>query len=108
VRIGPPVSAPIAVRVVGPNIEVLDRLAAQVETLLEETDADSTFKPPALARLAAEGCLNSPLPAPAASPELLLWIRPATIAATESPALCRAPCSGTNRPKPAAGGCARR
>jgi hypothetical protein len=36
--------------------------------------ADSTFKSPALAVLAAESCLNSPLPAPAAAPDLLLWI----------------------------------
>jgi len=43
---GPPVSAPIAVRVVGPDIEVLDRLAAQVETLLEETDGTRDVRNP--------------------------------------------------------------
>lgn len=34
---GPPVSAPIAVRIVGPDLEVLDELATQVEKLIEGT-----------------------------------------------------------------------
>jgi len=33
---GPPVSAPIAVRLVGPDIEVLDGLAAKIEKLIED------------------------------------------------------------------------
>ena len=34
---GPPVAAPIAVRIVGPDLEMLDRLAREVEGLLEAT-----------------------------------------------------------------------
>jgi len=43
---GPPVSAPIAVRIVGPDIEVLDRLASQVETLLEKTPGTRDVRNP--------------------------------------------------------------
>jgi aromatic ring-opening dioxygenase catalytic subunit (LigB family) len=78
-------------------------LGEALAPLRSEGVADSTFKPPALAVLAAECCLNSPLPAPAAAPDLLLLSRLATVAATESPALRRATPSGTNRPEPAAG-----
>lgn len=43
---------------------VLDAVAAAgydaLECVAEDPAADSTFKPPALAVLAAEGCLNSP------------------------------------------------
>ncbi len=34
---GPPISAPIAVRVVGPDLDVIERLAGEVESLLEGT-----------------------------------------------------------------------
>lgn len=34
---GPPISAPIAIRVIGPELEELDRLAARVERIIEET-----------------------------------------------------------------------
>jgi multidrug efflux pump subunit AcrB len=34
---GPPISAPVSVRLVGPDIEVLDQLATRVEKLMEET-----------------------------------------------------------------------
>jgi multidrug efflux pump subunit AcrB len=34
---GPPITAPIAVRVIGADLSTIDRLAAQVEKLLEET-----------------------------------------------------------------------
>ena len=34
---GPPITAPLAVRVVGPNLEVIEQLAARVEKVLDET-----------------------------------------------------------------------
>ncbi len=34
---GPPITAPLAVRVVGPNLEVIEQLAAKVEKVLDET-----------------------------------------------------------------------
>jgi multidrug efflux pump subunit AcrB len=34
---GPPISAPIAIRVVGPELDELDRLSARVEHIIEET-----------------------------------------------------------------------
>ncbi len=34
---GPPITAPLAVRVVGPNLEVIEQLAARVEKALDET-----------------------------------------------------------------------
>ena len=34
---GPPISAPIAIRVIGPELDELDRLAARVERIIEET-----------------------------------------------------------------------
>jgi multidrug efflux pump subunit AcrB len=34
---GPPVAAPIAVRIIGPDLATLDRLAREIETLLEAT-----------------------------------------------------------------------
>ncbi|MBK6598757.1 MAG: efflux RND transporter permease subunit [Proteobacteria bacterium] len=35
---GPPISAPISVRLIGPDLAILDRLAHQVERLLENTE----------------------------------------------------------------------
>ena len=43
---GPPVTAPIAVRVVGADLEVLDRLSRQVEKLLEDTPGTRDVKNP--------------------------------------------------------------
>jgi len=43
---GPPVSAPIAVRIVGPDLEVLDDLAGQVESLLEQTPGTRDVRNP--------------------------------------------------------------
>ncbi len=66
--------------------------------------ADSTFKPPALALFTDEGRLNFPvpgLPALFTSSSLLAPDLPDTTTPPESPALCRATPSGTNRPKPA-------
>ena len=35
---GPPVTAPVAVRVVGPDLDVLSQVAARIETLIEKTN----------------------------------------------------------------------
>jgi multidrug efflux pump subunit AcrB len=43
---GPPVTAPIAVRVVGPDLQVLDRLSRQVEQLIEDTPGTRDVKNP--------------------------------------------------------------
>ena len=43
---GPPVTAPIAVRVVGADLQVLDRLSRQVEKLLEDTPGTRDVKNP--------------------------------------------------------------
>jgi multidrug efflux pump subunit AcrB len=43
---GPPVSAPIAVRLVGPDIEVLDGLAAKIEKLIEDTPGTRDVRNP--------------------------------------------------------------
>ncbi len=43
---GPPVTAPIAVRLVGPDIEVLDELATKVEKLLESTPGTRDVRNP--------------------------------------------------------------
>ncbi|MCU0761023.1 MAG: efflux RND transporter permease subunit [Steroidobacteraceae bacterium] len=43
---GPPVTAPIAVRVVGPDLQVLDRLSRQVEKLIEDTPGTRDVKNP--------------------------------------------------------------
>jgi multidrug efflux pump subunit AcrB len=43
---GPPVTAPIAVRVVGPDLAVLERLAAQVEALVESTPGSRDVENP--------------------------------------------------------------
>jgi multidrug efflux pump subunit AcrB len=43
---GPPVSAPIAVRIVGPDIEVLDKLAGQIERLIEDTPGTRDVRNP--------------------------------------------------------------
>ncbi len=43
---GPPITAPIAVRVVGPDLAVIDRLARQVEQLLESTPGTRDVKNP--------------------------------------------------------------
>ena len=43
---GPPVTAPVAVRVVGPDIEVLDELATKVEKLLEQTPGTRDVRNP--------------------------------------------------------------
>jgi multidrug efflux pump subunit AcrB len=43
---GPPVSAPIAVRIVGPDIEVLDELASKIERLIEETPGTRDVRNP--------------------------------------------------------------
>jgi multidrug efflux pump subunit AcrB len=43
---GPPVAAPIAVRIVGPDLATLDRLAREVETLLEATPGTRDVRNP--------------------------------------------------------------
>ena len=45
-RNGPPVAAPIAVRVVGPDLAMLDRLAREVEGLLEATPGTRDVRNP--------------------------------------------------------------
>jgi multidrug efflux pump subunit AcrB len=45
-RNGPPVTAPIAVRIVGPDLQVLDRLATDVEKLLEKTPGTRDVRNP--------------------------------------------------------------
>jgi multidrug efflux pump subunit AcrB len=43
---GPPVSAPIAIRVVGPDLQVLDQLAREVESLLDKTPGTRDVRNP--------------------------------------------------------------
>ena len=43
---GPPVSAPIAVRIVGPDLQVLDQLAREVESLIEKTPGTRDVRNP--------------------------------------------------------------
>ena len=43
---GPPVTAPVAVRLVGPDIEVLDELASKVEKLIEATPGTRDVRNP--------------------------------------------------------------
>ncbi len=43
---GPPVSAPIAIRVVGPDLQVLDQLAREVEALLDKTPGTRDVRNP--------------------------------------------------------------
>ena len=43
---GPPVSAPVAVRVVGPDLAVLDRLSREVETLIAKTPGTRDVRNP--------------------------------------------------------------
>jgi multidrug efflux pump subunit AcrB len=43
---GPPISAPIAIRVIGPELEELDRLAARVERIIEETPGTRDIENP--------------------------------------------------------------
>ncbi len=43
---GPPVSAPIAVRIVGPDLQVLDQLAHEVESLIEKTPGTRDVRNP--------------------------------------------------------------
>jgi multidrug efflux pump subunit AcrB len=43
---GPPVSAPVAVRIVGADLAVLDQLATQVETLIESTPGTRDVRNP--------------------------------------------------------------
>ncbi len=43
---GPPVAAPIAIRIVGPDLAVLDRLAREVESLLEATPGTRDVRNP--------------------------------------------------------------
>lgn len=43
---GPPVSAPIAIRIVGPDLQVLDQLAREVESLLEKTPGTRDVRNP--------------------------------------------------------------
>ncbi|NCV88122.1 MAG: efflux RND transporter permease subunit, partial [Oxalobacteraceae bacterium] len=45
-RNGPPVTAPIAVRIVGPDLQVLDRLATDIEKLLEDTPGTRDVRNP--------------------------------------------------------------
>ena len=43
---GPPVSAPIAIRIVGPDLQVLDQLAREVESLIEKTPGTRDVRNP--------------------------------------------------------------
>jgi multidrug efflux pump subunit AcrB len=43
---GPPVSAPVAIRIVGPDLEVLDQLAREIETVLEKTPGTRDVRNP--------------------------------------------------------------
>ena len=43
---GPPVSAPIAVRIVGPDLQVLDQLAREIESLIEKTPGTRDVRNP--------------------------------------------------------------
>jgi CzcA family heavy metal efflux pump len=43
---GPPVSAPIAIRIVGPDLQVLDQLAREVESVLEKTPGTRDVRNP--------------------------------------------------------------
>jgi multidrug efflux pump subunit AcrB len=43
---GPPVSAPIAIRIVGPDLQVLDQLAREVEALVEKTPGTRDVRNP--------------------------------------------------------------
>ena len=43
---GPPVSAPIAIRIVGPDLQVLDQLARDVESLIEKTPGTRDVRNP--------------------------------------------------------------
>ncbi len=43
---GPPVSAPISIRLIGPDLAVLDQLAAKVETLLETVEGTRDISNP--------------------------------------------------------------
>jgi multidrug efflux pump subunit AcrB len=43
---GPPITAPVAVRVVGPDLQVLERLSRQVEELIEATPGTRDVKNP--------------------------------------------------------------
>lgn len=43
---GPPVSAPIAIRIVGPDLQVLDQLAREVESILEKTPGTRDVRNP--------------------------------------------------------------
>ncbi len=43
---GPPVTAPLAVRIIGPDLEVLSQLAARVENLIEKTSGTRDVRNP--------------------------------------------------------------
>jgi multidrug efflux pump subunit AcrB len=43
---GPPVEAPVAIKVIGPNLQTLNRLAAEVETLMRTTPGTATVENP--------------------------------------------------------------
>ena len=43
---GPPVSAPIAIRIVGPDLQVLDQLAREVESVLDKTPGTRDVRNP--------------------------------------------------------------
>lgn len=72
-----PTSIPPALKAVAEPVDPRQIQFSQIPLgadMFELATADSTFKSPTLALFAAGGCLNSPLPAPAAAPDLLLWI----------------------------------